>query len=154
MIAMIRSEVSVNESVLFVALELGKNAWKLALTTGMAVPPWVQTVAAGDLAAVDEVIHRGRARFGVAATGRVISCYEAGRDGFWIHRALVTRGVDSRVVDSSSIEVNRRTRRAKSDRIDAVKLVRLLVRVCAGDRQAWAEVRVPSAAAEGARHRS
>jgi transposase len=154
MTAMIRSEVSVNESVLYVAFELGKTTWKLGMTTGLAVTPWVRTVAGGDLAAVDEVLHRARARFGVAATALVISCYEAGRDGFWIHRALVARGVANRVVDSSSIEVNRRKRRAKSDRLDAVKLVRLLVRVCAGDRQAWAEVRVPSATAEAARHRS
>jgi transposase len=154
MTAMIRSEVSVSESVLFVAFELGKKSWKLAMTTGLAVPPWVRTVEAGDLAAVDNVLQRARARFGVAAAARVISCYEAGRDGFWIHRALVARGIENRVVDSSSIEVNRRKRRAKSDRLDAVKLVRLLARVCAGDREAWSEVRVPSAAAEAARHRS
>jgi transposase len=154
MAAMIRSEVSVNESVLFVAFELGKKTWKLAMTTGLAVTPWVRTVAGGDLGAVDEVLQRARARFGVAATARVISCYEAGRDGFWIHRALTARGIANRVVDSSSIEVNRRKRRAKSDRLDAVKLVRLLARVCAGDREAWSEVRVPSAAAEAARHRS
>jgi transposase len=154
MAAMIRSEVSVNESVLFVAFELGKQTWKLAMTTGLAVTPWVQTVAAGDLTAMDAVLQRARARFGLAAAVRVISCYEAGRDGFWIHRALVARGLENRVVDSSSIEVNRRTRRAKSDRLDAVKLVLLLARVCAGDRGAWSEVRVPSAAEEAARHRS
>lgn len=154
MTAMIRSEVSVNESVLFVAFELGKKSWKLAMTTGLAVTPWLRTVEAGDLAAVDGVLQRARERFGLAPAARVISCYEAGRDGFWIHRALVARGIENRVVDSSSIEVNRRKRRAKSDRLDAVKLVRLLARVCAGDRQAWAEVRVPSAAAEAARHRS
>jgi transposase len=67
---------------------------------------------------------------------------------------LAVRGIANRVVDSSSIEVNRRKRRAKSDRLDAVKLVLLLARVCAGDRGAWSEVRVPSAAAEAARHRS
>ena len=149
MTAMIRSEVSVNESVLFVAFELGKTTWKLAMTTGLAVTPWVRTVAAGDLAAVDEVLQRARARFGLTAA-RVISCYKAGRDGFWIHRALVTRGVENRVVDSSSIEVNRRKRRAKSDRLDAEKLVRLLARVCAGNRGAWSEVRVPSAVGSGA----
>jgi transposase len=154
MTAMIRSEVSVNESVLFVAFELGKQTWKLAMTTGLAVTPWVQTVAGGDLAAVDAVLQRAQARFGLAAAVRVISCYEAGRDGFWIHRALAVRGIANRVVDSSSIEVNRRKRRAKSDRLDAVKLVLLLARVCAGDRGAWSEVRVPSAAAEAARHRS
>jgi transposase len=154
MTAMIRSEVSVNESALFVAFELGKKSWKLAMTTGLAVTPWLRTVEGGDLAAVDGVLQRARERFGVAAAAPVISCYEAGRDGFWIHRALVARGVANRVVDSSSIEVNRRTRRAKSDRLDAVKLVRLLARVCAGDREAWSEVRVPSAGAEAARHRS
>jgi transposase len=154
MTAMIRSEGSVNESVLFVAFELGKQTWKLAMTTGWAETPWLRTVAGGDLAAVDGVLQRARERFGLAATARVISCYEAGRDGFWIHRALAARGIGNRVVDSSSIEVNRRSRRAKSDRIDAVKLVRLLARVCAGDRGAWSEVRVPSAAAEAARHRS
>jgi transposase len=151
---MIRSEVSVNEPVLFVAFELGKKSWKLAMTTGLAVTPWLRTVDAGDLPAVDSVLQRARARFGVAATASVISCYEAGRDGFWIHRALAARGIANRVVDSSSIEVNRRSRRAKSDRLDAVKLVRLLARVCAGDQAAWSEVRVPSAATEAARHRS
>jgi transposase len=154
MTAMSRSEVSVNESVLYVAFELGKKSWKLAVTTGLAVTPWLRTVAGGDLAAVDGVLQRARERFGVAATAPVISCYEAGRDGFWIHRALAARGIANRVVDSSSIEVNRRKRRAKSDRLDAVKLVRLLARVCAGDREAWSEVRVPSAAGEAARHRS
>ena len=67
-----------------------------------------------DLAAVDAVLQRARARFGLAAAVRVISCYEAGRDGFWIHRALAAREIENRVVDSSSIEVNRRKRRAKS----------------------------------------
>lgn len=154
MTAMIRSDASVNESVLFVAFELGKKSWKLAVTTGLAVAPWLRTVEGGDLAAVDRVLQRARERFGVAAAAPVISCYEAGRDGFWIHRALAARGIANRVVDSSSIEVNRRKRRAKSDRIDAIKLVRMLARVCAGDRDAWAEVRVPSAAVEAARHRS
>jgi transposase len=111
-------------------------------------------VETGDLTAMDAVLQRARARFGLAATVRVISCYEAGRDGFWIHRALVVRGFENRVVDSSSIEVNRRKRRAKSDRLDAEKLVMLLARVCAGDRTAWSEVWVPSVAAEAARQRS
>jgi transposase len=154
MIAMTRSEVSVNEPVLFVAFELGKKSWKLALTTGFGIPPWLRTVASGDLSAVADLIAAARVRFQLAETARVISCYEAGRDGFWIHRALKVRGIENRVVDSSSIEVNRRTRRAKSDRLDAQKLVLLLVRVCAGDRTAWSEVRVPPAAVEAARHRS
>ena len=79
----------------------------------------------------------------------VVSCYEAGRDGFWIHRALTALGVANRVVDSASIEVNRRARRAKTDRLDALKLVRMLVRVCCGERRVWSEVRVPTVADEG-----
>ena len=154
MIARTRSEVSVNEPVLFVAFELGKKSWTLAVTTGFGIAPWLRTVASGDLSGVTEVLAAARMRFGLPGTPRVISCYEAGRDGFWIHRALEARGVENRVVDSSSIEVNRRKRRAKSDRLDAQKLVMLLVRVCCGDRQAWSEVRVPPAAVEAARHRS
>ena len=69
----------------------------------------------------------------------MVSCYEAGRDGFWIHRALTARGIANRVVDSASIEVNRRARRAKTDRLDALKLVRMLVRVCYGERACGAK---------------
>jgi transposase len=154
MIAAIRSEVSVNEPVLYVALELGKNEWKLAMTAGFSQSPWLRTVAGGDVSGVERAIDRGRQRFGLPPSARVVSCYEAGRDGFWIHRALVARGLENRVVDSASIEVNRRARRTKTDRIDALKLVMMLVRVCAGERRVFAEVRVPSAEAEAARHRS
>ena len=154
MIAAIRSDVSVDEPVLYVALELGKNEWKLAMTSTFRMPPWLRTIAAGDLGGVERAIGSGRQRFGLPATARVVSCYEAGRDGFWIHRALQTVGVENRVVDSASIEVNRRARRTKTDRIDALKLVMMLVRVCCGERRVFAEVRVPSAEVEAARHRS
>jgi len=154
MIAAARSDVSVNEPVLYVAFELGKKEWKLAMTSAFGVQPWLRTVPAGDLAAVARAVGSGRQRCGVPATARVISCYEAGRDGFWIHRALGMLGVENRVVDSASIEVNRRARRTKTDRIDALKLVMMLVRVCCGEPGVFAEVRVPSAEAEAARHRS
>jgi transposase len=154
MIAAARSDVSVSESVLYVAFELGKKQWKLAMTSGFGMPPWLRTVASGDLGAVERAVRSGRQRFGLPGTARVISCYEAGRDGFWIHRALVTLGVENRVVDSASIEVNRRARRTKTDRIDALKLVMMLVRVCCGERRVFAEVRVPSPEAEASRHRS
>jgi transposase len=154
MIAMVRSEVSVNESVVYVGFELGKREWKLALTSGFRVKPWLRTVAAGDLGAVERVVRQAQQRFGLPPTAQVVSCYEAGRDGFWIHRALQTLGMQNRVVDSASIEVNRRARRTKTDRIDALKLVMMLVRVCGGEGRVWAEVRVPSADAEAARHRS
>jgi len=154
MIAAARSDVSVNESILYVSFELGKKEWKLAMTSGFGMQPWLRTVVGGDLGAVERAIRSGRQRFGLPVTARVISCYEAGRDGFWIHRALRALGIENRVVDSASIEVNRRARRTKTDRIDALKLVMMLVRVCCGEQRVFAEVRVPSAEAEAARHRS
>ncbi len=142
---------SVGEATVFVAFELGKKEWQLALTSGFGIEPWLQTVAARDWAAVDRALQRERARFGLPAPARVHSCYEAGRDGFWIHRALEQRGIRNRVVDSASIEVNRRARRAKTDRLDALKLVSMVVRVCYGERRGWREVRVPTVAEEAAR---
>jgi transposase len=151
MTALTRPELSVSEPTLYVAFELGKKDWKLAMTSGVGIEPWLRTVASGDLVAVERVLRAGRLRCGLPADTRVMSCYEAGRDGFWIHRALAARGIANRVVDSASIEVNRRARRAKTDRLDALKLVRMLVRVCCGERRVWSEVRVPSLAEEAAR---
>jgi transposase len=152
MIAKTRSEMSVNEPTLFVAFEVGKKEWKLALTSGFGMPPWVRSVSRGDWAAVGRVRRQALSRFGLAASVPVISCYEAGRDGFWIHRGLEAQGIRNRVVDSASIEVKRRARRMKTDRLDALKLVMMLVRVCCGERHVWSEVRVPSAADEAQRH--
>jgi transposase len=151
MIAPTRPELSVSEPRLYVAFELGKQDWTLAMTSGLGVEPWVRTVASGDLGAVERLLSEGRRRFRLPPTAGVVSCYEAGRDGFWIHRALRQRGVANRVVDSASIEVNRRARRAKTDRLDALKLVAMLVRVCVGERRVWREVRVPTIAEEAAR---
>ena len=72
------------------------------------------------------------------------SCYEAGWDGFWIHRYLTSLGVENLVVDSSSIEVNRRARRAKTDRMDVEKLLAMLLRYVGGEQTVWRIVRVPS----------
>ena len=84
-------------------------------------------------------------RCGLAATAPVRSCYEAGRDAFWPHRLLEAEGVTNVVVDSASIEVSRRARRAKTDRLDARKLVTMLVRWTLGERQVWQAVHVPAA---------
>jgi transposase len=151
MIATTRPEISVSEPTLYVAFELSRKEWKLAMTSGFGVAPWLRTVASGDWRGVERAVVQGRARFGLSAATRVVSCYEAGRDGFWIHRALVQRGISNHVVDSASIEVNRRARRAKTDRLDALKLVMMLVRFCLGERDVWREVHVPSVVAEAAR---
>jgi transposase len=151
MIATTRQEQSVSEPTLYVAFELGKKDWKLAMTSGFGIEPWLRTISSGDLGAVARTLQEGRTRWRLPADARVASCYEAGRDGFWIHRALSAMGITNRVVDSASIEVNRRARRAKTDRLDALKLVGMLVRVCAGERRVWSEVRVPTVAVEAAR---
>jgi transposase len=151
MIATTRPEMSVNEPTLYVAFELGKKDWKLAMTSGFGVDPWLRTVASGDLRGVEAAVRQGRRRFQLPAQAPLLSCYEAGRDGFWIHRALTALGIRNRVVDSASIEVNRRARRAKTDRLDALKLLGMLVRVCYGEKKVWSEVRVPTVADEAAR---
>src|SRR5262245_35362489 len=136
---------------LHLALELSWNQWKLAFTIGHAQPPRLRTIAARDLVGLLREIAKAKRRFGLPAGALVVSCYEAGRDGFWIHRWLGTQGIDNCVIDSASIEVNRRKRRAKSDRLDAAKLVTMLLRFYDGETKVWSVVKVPDAAAESRR---
>lgn len=139
-------------TVVHVAFELDDQGWKLAFGTKLGRRPWYRRVAPRDRAGILAAVEAAKARFGLDEEARVVSCYEAGREGFWLHRWLEAEGIDSQVVDSSSIEVNRRARRAKTDRLDAAKLLRLLLRHEAGERGVWSVVRVPSEAAEDARH--
>src|ERR671921_366794 len=90
------------------ALDLGNTTWKLAFATGHAHAPRLRTMRARDLAQLEAEIAMAKARFGLAADAPTVSCYEAGRDGFWVHRALLTLGVSNLVVDSASIQQNRR----------------------------------------------
>jgi transposase len=136
---------------LYVAFELGGNSWKLAATTGPGQAPRLRTVPARALDRTLSELARAKTRFQLAVDAPVVSCYEAGRDGFWLHHALTAHDVRNHVVDSSSIEVNRRQRRTKSDRLDARKLVSMLVRYAEGERPVWHVVRVPSSAAEDER---
>jgi transposase len=140
------------ESNLFVAFELGESSWKLAFTVGLGQRGRQRTVVARDLAAVRREVAQAKQRFGLPATCRVRSCYEAGREGFWLQRWLEAEGIENRVVDASSIEVNRRLRRAKTDRMDATRLMVLLVRFWYGERRVWSVVRVPSVEEEDRRH--
>ena len=131
--------------VLYFALELGWNTWKLAFTIGAGQKPRIRTIRARALDVLLAEIQAAKARFGLPEDAKVISCYEAGRDGFWLDRFLRTHGVENLVVDSASIEVNRRKRRAKSDRLDAVKLVSMLMRWHNGEKKVWSVVHPPSA---------
>ena len=137
---------------LLLAFELGERTWKLGFTTGLGQRPRIRQVPAGALDRLWAEIADAKRRFTLATDTPVIGCYEAGRDGFWIHRALVAQGVTNHVVDSSSIEVNRRARRLKSDRLDLGGLLTLLARWVAGDRRCWRVVRVPLEQDEDARH--
>lgn len=135
---------------LCVALELGGTRWKLAASSG-GTKITETSVAAGDDEALWHKILAAKARHGVPPEGPVLSCYEAGRDGFWLHRTLTRRGAQNLVVDSSSIEVDRRARRAKTDRLDGRKLLAMLWRHAAGERMVWRVVRVPTVEEEDAR---
>jgi transposase len=144
-------ESIVSGPVLMMAFELGAQKWLLGFSTSIAAPVRRREMAARDRAGVLREIAAAKEAFGLPADAPVHSCYEAGREGFWLHRWLEREGIISRVVDSSSIEVPRRKRRAKSDRLDAAALVRLLTRALAGETKVWSVVRVPSVAAEDAR---
>lgn len=134
---------TINSTVLYLAFELSNNKWKLGFTIGLGQKPRERVVDARDLPRVFEEISAAKQRFKLPEATRVVSCYEAGRDGFWLHRALVAAGVESLVVDSSSIEVNRRARRAKTDRLDLGKLVTMLIRYHSGETKVWSVVQVP-----------
>ena len=110
------SQDLVEEKPLYIALELSKSSWKLAFSDGGARRPRVVTVAAREWSQFAGAVISAKRRFGLPADAPVRSCYEAGRDGFWIHRTLVAREIANVVVDAASIEVNRRRRRAKTDR--------------------------------------
>ena len=137
---------------LFVSFELSDKNWKLGFTTGHGQKPRERTVTARDQKRVLDEIAQAKRRFGLPETAPVVSCYEAGREGFWLHRFLEAHGMTNHVVDSSAIEVSRRQRRAKSDGLDVRKLLSMLIRYHEGERQVWQVVNVPSVEAEDQRH--
>jgi len=148
------AECNAPGATLYLAFELGSTKWTLAFTTSPGQRARLRRIAAGDLRGLQQEVLTAKARFGVPLDAPVRSCYEAGRDAFWLHRWLVAQGIDNVVVDSASIEVNRRARRAKTDRLDAGKLVHLLMRWAQGERKVWSVVQVPTPAAEAARQLS
>jgi len=134
---------------LYLSFELGDKHWTLTLSDGRRGASR-HTVSAGSQADVLDCIGKARQRCRLDACAKVHSCYEAGRDGWWLHRWLREQGIDNIVVDSASIEVNRRARRAKTDRLDGDKLLAMLLRHHAGER-VWSVLHEPTAADEDAR---
>src|SRR5687767_13112241 len=136
---------------LYVAFELSRKKWKLGFSDGKSARARTVTIDAQDWQGLDRELERARHRFGLEKGVRIVSCYEIGRESFWLHRALIKRGIENIVVDAASIEVNRRDKRAKTDRMDAEKLVGQLSRYDAGDTRVWSVVRIPDEQAEDAR---
>jgi len=137
---------------LHLALDLGNTSWKLGFRAGGAAQsPRLRTMPARDLKALTEEIAAAKRRFHLSTDAAVVSCFEAGRDGFWLHRALSTMGVTNYVVDSCSIERPARRRQVKSDRLDTIALLDKLGRYLDGDRRGWSVVHVPSVAEEDRR---
>jgi transposase len=134
----------------YVAIELSALSWLVAVRRPGSGKVSLYKLAAGDWARLVALSERAR---GLGAS-RVLCCYEAGRDGFWLHRQLAARGIDCLVLDPASLPVNRRARRAKSDRIDVHMLLRGLMGWDGGDRDACRPVRVPTPGDEDARQTS
>ena len=145
------NDSSKRQAVLYMALELGEKTWKVGFSMGLGQPPRQREIPGRAVMLLEEEIRAAKERFGLPAQTPVVSCCEAGRDGFWLHRWLGSIGVESAVVDSSSIQVDRRQRRAKTDRLDLKRLLTMLVRYYQGERDVWRVVRVASVEQEDAR---
>lgn len=145
-----RSDSTV-ERRLYLSFELSASSWLLHFSTAAGEKPRKRRVKARDLGALEVEIAKARERFGLPADVEVVSCYEAGRDGFWLHRYLESRGIRNRVVDAGSIDRKARRRRVKTDRLDGERLLQLLIRFEETGEKVWSVVRVPDVAAEDRR---
>ena len=134
------------ETILHGALELSKNSWLLALQFPDRAQPSLYPIRGGDTVGLMAKLTVARDRW-AKMSGKapsIVLCYEAGYDAFWLARFLKARDIECLVVDSASMQVNRRARRAKTDRIDVGMLLRALIAWGQGDRHVWSVVRVPS----------
>ncbi len=118
--------MSLQTKTLLMALELSNKNWKVCFGDGSKQRE--RAMPARDIKRLMREIRGAKEKLGLPETARVVSCYEAGRDGFWIHRMLEENGICNYVMDPSSIEVPRRARQRKTDRLDARKLLKLLIR--------------------------
>jgi len=140
-------------AVVFVALELSKSAWLLAAQGSPSGKTSFDRLDRGDVAGLVALLRRLQAREQRASGNQVqvVLFYEAGYDGFWLQRRLSVEGITCCVMDPGSLQVNRRARRAKTDRLDAAMLLRALMAWWRGDRAACHMVQVPSVEREDAR---
>src|SRR5258705_8701568 len=143
---------TVNPTILL-AIELSASTWLVAARVPGWEKPHLHRIDGGDTAALLALISslQARAARGLDAAIDVVCCFEAGRDGFWLHRLLAAHGVVCHVLEPTSILVNRRARRAKTDRLDAEGMLRVLAAYLRGDHQACSMVRVPTPEEEDAK---
>lgn len=146
----IRRDINTRETVLYMAMELSDKKWKLAFSEGSRER--LRSIDSDAKENIWKEIAAAKKHFGLNEEVKVISCYEAGRDGFWIHRYLSSYGVKNFIIDPASVEVDRRKRRRKTDRLDAKKLLKILLRYIWGDTEICSMVRVPSEEDEDERH--
>ena len=146
-----KNDCNSKSNVLYVALELSLDTWKLAMTDGLGRAPRIRQIRAGNDKELFREISRAKTMFQLPADAKVISCYEAGREGFWVHRWLTACGWENHILDPASIEVSQRGKRVKTDRVDAERMVMALIRRLSGDHHACREVHVPSCEDEDAR---
>ncbi|NWG12584.1 MAG: transposase [Acidobacteria bacterium] len=144
-------EYTHNPSVLFAAFELSNSEWKLAFSVGLGQKARRRNIPAGGLKRLEAEFAAAKKRFSLKDNCEVVSCYEAGRDGLWLHRYLTQSGIKNLVVDSSSIEVNRKARRAKADGLDVEKLLTMIIRYHHGEHKVWSVLSVPSVEEEDRR---
>jgi len=135
------------------AIELSTMSWVVAFNTPLSEKISRHTLTGCKWKRLLELIEEVRARVS-RETGRaveVVSCYEAGYDGFWLHRKLEAHGIRNYVIDPASLQVDRRARRVKTDRSDTDRLLRSLMAYLRGEPKVWSVVRVPCVAEEDAR---
>jgi len=134
---------------MYVAMELSKKDWKLAFGDGSKQR--IRTIPACAQSRLLSEVQLAKEKLGLPTDAPVVFCYEAGRDGFWIERMLRTHGFEVHIMDPASIEVPRRSRQRKTDRLDAQRLLKLLLRFALwGEKDAFSRVRVPSEEQEAA----
>ncbi len=141
------------DNVAYIAIELSVTSWLVAARLPGAEKPRLHRIEGGDTAALLGLIAelRSRASAKGGRLAKVVCCFEAGRDGFWLHRLLVAHDITAHILEPTSILVNRRARRAKTDRLDAEGMLRVLVAWLGGDRQVCSMVRVPTPDEEDAK---
>jgi transposase len=142
-------------ATVYVAFELSKSKWKLGVMMPGSEKMSRYTIAGGDLAALTARLAAARTK--AARTGkpvRIVSCYEAGFDGHWLHRWLTDQGVINHEIDPASIQVNRRARRAKTDRIDLEQMMRALLAYLRGEPRVCSVVHVPTVEDEDRKRRN